>query len=96
MQLQVECNDRVGKHQVCWTCDRIFKMQAAQVILCDEQGENCGNVCPTCISRGYGWLNSQFEQLTTSQPTSGTATLTPVTGTPVTGIDRAIAHTKSA
>lgn len=91
MQLQVECNDRVGKHQVCWTCDRVFKMQAAKVILCDDQGENCGDVCPTCISRGYGWLSSQFEQLTSPQKTSVAAVLTPVTG-----IDRAIAHTKSA
>jgi hypothetical protein len=92
MQLQVECNDRVGKHQVCWTCDRIFKMQAARVIICDDQGKNCGEVCPTCISKGYGWLNSQFERLTKPKKSLVASTLTSVTGK----LDRAIAHTKSA
>jgi len=90
MQLQVECNDRVGKHQVCWTCDRVFRMQTARVTLCDDQ--SYGEVCPTCISRGYGWLSSQFERLTPPRKPLVAATLTPVTGR----LERAIAHTKSA
>jgi hypothetical protein len=91
MQLQVECNNLVGKRQVCWMCDRPFKMQAARVILCDNQGRTYGDVCPTCIGQGYGWLSSQFERLTAPQKTAIAATLTPIAG-----MDRAIAHTKSA
>lgn len=66
MQLQVECNDFVGKRQVCWTCDRSFEMQEAQVIICNDQGTSYGKVCPRCINKGFGWLSSQFERL--SQP----------------------------
>jgi DNA-directed RNA polymerase subunit RPC12/RpoP len=61
MQLQVECSNTVGKQQVCQICNRSFEMQAAQVMVCDDQGSIYGNVCPECISRGFGWLNSHFK-----------------------------------
>jgi len=61
MQLQVECSKAIGKQQICQMCDRPFEMQAAQVIVCDDQGDRYGSVCPECISKGFDWLNRQFE-----------------------------------
>jgi hypothetical protein len=65
MQLQVECNG-TGKQLNCWTCDRSFEVQSARVLICNNHGTNCGEVCPHCLDRGFDWLNHRFEQL--SQP----------------------------
>jgi hypothetical protein len=62
MQLQVECSKTVGKQQICQICDRTFEMQAAQIMLCDDQGDIYGDVCPECISKGFSWLNHHFKQ----------------------------------
>lgn len=65
MQLQVECNG-IGEHHDCWTCDRSFEVQSAQVLICNDYGTNCGVVCPDCLDRGFDWLNRRYELL--SQP----------------------------
>jgi hypothetical protein len=67
MQLQVECN-RLSSQQSrsCQICDQSIEMREARVILCDDQGTNCGEVCSQCIGMGFDWLNYRFQQLNRS------------------------------
>lgn len=62
MQLQVECGFP-GLAQPCSLCEQSFEMNEGRVILCDEQGDRYGEVCPQCIGQGIHWLNHQFERL---------------------------------
>ncbi len=63
MQLQVECNSLCSKQQLCWICNQTFKMREARVIVCDDQENSYGEICPQCLSRGFNWLEKQFQQL---------------------------------
>lgn len=62
MQLQVECG-LPGLAQPCTLCEQSFEMKEGRVILCSDQGDKYGEVCPQCISQGIHWLNHQFERL---------------------------------
>ncbi|WP_088893335.1 hypothetical protein [Leptolyngbya ohadii] len=62
MQLQVECGFP-GLAQPCSLCEQSFEMKEGRVILCDDQGDRYGEVCPQCISRGVHWINHQFERM---------------------------------
>ncbi|MEP0911262.1 hypothetical protein NDI45_10070 [Leptolyngbya sp. GB1-A1] len=62
MQLQVECGFP-GLAQPCSLCEQSFEMKEGRVILCDDQGDRYGEVCPDCISQGIHWLNHEFERL---------------------------------
>lgn len=65
MQFQIECNQMPGKSYVCLICDTSFILQDAQVLLCNDKGNSYGRVCPQCLRKGAGWINSQFNQLNT-------------------------------
>jgi hypothetical protein len=63
MQLQIECNHTPSQKQRCLTCNQIFEVKEAEVIVCDDQGKPCGEVCPQCLKRGYQWLSHRFDQI---------------------------------
>lgn len=62
MQLQVECGFS-GLAQPCSLCEQSFERKEARVLLCNDQGDKFGEVCPQCIRQGTQWLNHQFERL---------------------------------
>jgi hypothetical protein len=63
MQLQIECNSLPGQQKHCVICQRIFVVQEARVLACNEQGYIYGEVCPLCLHKGINWLNDQFDWL---------------------------------
>ncbi|KAM3093365.1 hypothetical protein ACKFKG_19510 [Phormidesmis sp. 146-35] len=63
MQLQIECRNPSLKRSICCICDQSFEAKEARVIVCDDQGIGCGEVCSGCIHKGYGWINDRFSQL---------------------------------
>jgi hypothetical protein len=63
MQLQIECNQVPFQQQPCLICNRLFEMTEAKIIVCNNQGNDYGEVCPQCLSRGFDWLSAQFERL---------------------------------
>ncbi len=63
MQFQIECNSLLKNHQMCVTCNKQFEMKEARVIVCNEQGDSVGELCPKCIRMGFHWLGSQLQQL---------------------------------
>jgi hypothetical protein len=63
MQLQIEYNKFPSKKSRCQLCGQSFAMKEAQVLVCNEQGESHGQVCASCIGRGFNWLQQQFELL---------------------------------
>ena len=67
MQLQVECNGLSPKQQLCWICNHSFEMSEARIIVCDDQGDSYGEVCPQCLSMGFNWIKNQFQQLSPGQ-----------------------------
>lgn len=56
MQLQIECNHTLSTDQSCLLCSQEFELQDARVIVCNEGGTNCGDLCPECISKGPDWI----------------------------------------
>lgn len=62
MQLQVECGFS-GLAQSCLLCEQAIEPKEGRVLLCSDQGDKYGEVCPHCIRRGTHWLNHQFECL---------------------------------
>jgi len=72
MQLQIECNSSPFKQQLCYLCTHSFESKEAQVIICNDQGTECGEVCPGCIGQGFSWIKNQFEQLNQPQKTPRT------------------------
>jgi hypothetical protein len=67
MQLQIECNPIPFQQQSCVVCGQLFKTTEAKVIICSNQGKKHGEVCPTCLGKGFNWLNQRFEQLNKPQ-----------------------------
>lgn len=63
MQLQIECNCIPFQQQSCWICHQSFQMTEAKVIICNDQGNGYGQVCPQCLKRGFHWLSNRFEQM---------------------------------
>ncbi|NJR49023.1 MAG: hypothetical protein HC780_05050 [Leptolyngbyaceae cyanobacterium CSU_1_3] len=68
IQFQIECRNSSLNQGACCICEHSFEAKEAKVIVCDDQGENCGEVCPTCISQGYGWIQEQFTHLSAPLP----------------------------
>ncbi len=66
MQLQIECNREPFKQKSCLICNQLFEMTEARIIVCNDQGNDYGEVCPKCLRKGFSWLSDRFEQL--SQP----------------------------
>jgi uncharacterized protein CbrC (UPF0167 family) len=64
MQFQIECNSFLKNHQTCLTCNQQFEMMEARVIVCNEQGDSYGDICPSCIERGSNWVGAQLQQRT--------------------------------
>jgi hypothetical protein len=60
MQFQIECKP-LFEQRCCLICDRAFITKEARVIACNDQGTSQGEVCPTCLAKGYQWLNNRFE-----------------------------------
>jgi predicted amidophosphoribosyltransferase len=56
MQLQVECNRSSIAQRSCLVCRQQFELAEARVIVCDDKGDNCGDVCPECIAMGPNWI----------------------------------------
>lgn len=69
MQLQIECNPAPLQSQTCLICKRLFEMTEAKIIVCNDHGNNYGEVCPQCLQRGFDWLSDRFEQLNHSHKT---------------------------
>ncbi|MBW4490383.1 MAG: hypothetical protein KME12_21605 [Trichocoleus desertorum ATA4-8-CV12] len=63
MQLQIEPNKFPSKSSLCQLCGQSFAMKDAQVLVCNEQGKSHGQVCSSCIGRGFNWIQQQFELL---------------------------------
>ena len=38
-------------------------MREARVILCNEQGDSYGDICPQCIAMGFNWIGNQLQRL---------------------------------
>ncbi|MBD2446398.1 hypothetical protein H6G76_04325 [Nostoc sp. FACHB-152] len=62
MQFAIECNT-LKKQQMCLICHHPFQMGAARLVVCSNQGDSYGDVCPECISRGGSWIGSQLRQI---------------------------------
>lgn len=63
MKLQIECNGIPLQHQSCSICNQLFETVEAKIIVCSDQGNYYGEVCPECLKKGFYWLNDRFEQL---------------------------------
>ncbi|MEA5619083.1 hypothetical protein VB711_14735 [Cronbergia sp. UHCC 0137] len=59
MRFQIECN-RLLNSQTCLTCHKQFDLQEARLIICDDEGQCCGDVCPECIAKGAKWIDSRL------------------------------------
>lgn len=67
MQLQIECNQVPLQQQSCLICSQLFEMAEARIFICNDRGKYYGEVCPTCLKKGFDWLSDRFKQL--NQPT---------------------------
>jgi predicted amidophosphoribosyltransferase len=63
MQFQIECNRLLKNYQTCLTCQEPFEMREARVIVCNEQGDSYGDICPHCIAMGFNWIGNQLQHL---------------------------------
>lgn len=61
MKFQIECN-KFPNSQSCLTCRQQFQMKEARLIICNDQGEIYGDVCPECIARGATWIGNRLQQ----------------------------------
>ncbi|OUL36110.1 hypothetical protein BV372_08570 [Nostoc sp. T09] len=61
MQFQIECNTDKSS-QVCLICHQTFQMLAARLIICNDQGDGYGDICPQCTARGGNWIQVQLQE----------------------------------
>lgn len=61
MKYQIECNS-LNKHQTCLVCNQQFQMREVRLIVCNDQGDSYGEVCPDCTAKGGHWIDNQLEQ----------------------------------
>ncbi|RUR84467.1 hypothetical protein ACF3DV_19360 [Chlorogloeopsis fritschii PCC 9212] len=59
MQFQIECNSK-NNSQKCLICHQHFQMNAARLIVYNDQGDSYGDICPQCIARGGNWIKIQL------------------------------------
>lgn len=64
MQLQIECNNASLTDQSCLLCDQEFELQEARIIVCNEGGNTCGDLCPQCVAKGPEWIWQHLLQVT--------------------------------
>jgi hypothetical protein len=62
MQFAIECNT-LKKQQMCLICHHLFQMGAARLVVCSNQGDSYGDICPECIRRGGSWIGNQLRQI---------------------------------
>jgi hypothetical protein len=65
MQFQIECNT-LKNNQMCLICNQLFQTREARVIVCSEEGDGYGDVCPECIGRGVHWIKSQLQEFSSN------------------------------
>jgi uncharacterized protein CbrC (UPF0167 family) len=63
MQFQIECNSFFRDFQTCLICNQQFEMKEARVIVCNEEGDSYGDICPHCIVMGSNWIGSKLQQI---------------------------------
>lgn len=61
MRFQIECN-KMPISQNCLICRQQFRMKEARLIICNDEGDSYGDVCPECMARGANWINSRLQQ----------------------------------
>jgi hypothetical protein len=61
MQFQLEFDNLLVTSTPCLACEEQFEPTAARVIVCDQQGNPHGEICPHCGAKGLGWLATQFQ-----------------------------------
>jgi hypothetical protein len=67
MQFQIECNTE--KHsQVCLVCRQTFQMHEARLIVCNDQGDGYGDICPQCAAKGGNWVQVKLQELNYKLP----------------------------
>lgn len=62
MQFQIECNT-LRHSQMCLLCIKEFQMQEARLIICNDQGDSYGEICPQCAAMGAYWIGTQLKAL---------------------------------
>ncbi|ARV59561.1 hypothetical protein BZZ01_13800 [Nostocales cyanobacterium HT-58-2] len=61
MQFQIECNT-LKNNQMCLICNKPFETREARLIICSDQGDGFGDICPECIAKGASWIKSHLQQ----------------------------------
>ncbi|MDZ8107558.1 MAG: hypothetical protein RM338_18325 [Nostoc sp. DedQUE12a] len=61
MKLQIECN-LVQISKICLICQEHFQTHEARLIVCNDQGEDYGDLCYQCIAKGGNWVQYQLQQ----------------------------------
>ena len=62
MQFQIECNT-LKNSEICLICTKQFQMQKARLIICNDQGDSYGDICPQCAAMGAYWIGQQLKAL---------------------------------
>ncbi|KAF3886525.1 MULTISPECIES: hypothetical protein [Nostocales] len=62
MKFQIECSSLI-KHEFCLICDRPIQRTEARLIVCSDQGDGFGDICPKCIGMGAYWIKNQLQHL---------------------------------
>lgn len=62
MQLQIEHISTLLTQQTCLTCCKIFEPSLARVIICSENGDPYGDICPTCLAKGSSFIRTRVRQ----------------------------------
>lgn len=68
MKFQIECNS-LKNNQMCLICNQLFQTSEARLIVCSDEGEGFGDICPECINMGAYWIKSQLQQFSSSLST---------------------------
>ncbi|MES1022541.1 hypothetical protein ABN584_06535 [Gloeocapsa sp. BRSZ] len=62
MQFQIECNT-LTNYQACFICHKQFQLKEARLIICNDQGDGYGDICPQCMAMGAFWIGNQLKAL---------------------------------
>nr|OEJ77172.1 hypothetical protein BH720_00405 [Desertifilum tharense IPPAS B-1220] len=62
MKFQIECNRLLKMPKTCLTCQNLFEMGEARVIVCNDEGDSYGDICPHCIAMGSSWLGNKIQR----------------------------------
>lgn len=67
MQFQIECSTEES-NQVCLICKKTFQMHQARLIICNDQGNGYGDICPQCTAKGSNWVQVQLKEFSEQLP----------------------------